>query len=203
MHITLKERKLLELFCDRADAVFSSPIFSGEKTDFGLNISWERGGPLKMTHQGPSNLELVPIVTIVRQLYSQKETIYFHRVYNPVYRLLESSGDTAHEALSYAKTAMAEFKSAINETRFDIRVGKKKLKPSDIVDIWFNGSIFHADLRKAEIYRRLWRSPVGSFADHCFRVVVMRLSVLMVNFSRLIRIAVFSESGEESDSLGE
>jgi len=66
MLLTAEDRQRLELFCKRADSIAALSIYREDRLSVGINMSWEKGGPLKLQQQGPSNAELLHMVTIVR-----------------------------------------------------------------------------------------------------------------------------------------
>ena len=190
MLLTAEDRQRLELFCKRADSIAALSIYREDRLSVGINMSWEKGGPLKLQQQGPSNAELLPMVTIVRQLYAQKESIQFNRIYNLVYQLIASSGTASDVTLENVKSAQSGFKQITSQQQLGLRLGGEKLTPTRIVDIWFNGNIFHADPSKSKTYDELWNSPMGSIADFCFRSTVTHLATLFVYFGGLIRAEI-------------
>ncbi|MEW6413617.1 MAG: hypothetical protein AB1483_14265 [Candidatus Zixiibacteriota bacterium] len=200
MSITLEQRELLELFCKKADEVQSSSIFRNGELNVGLNLKWKRNEPLVCRRLGPGRNDLLGLVTIVRQLYSPKESIYFRRIYNVVFEHLSSREDIGAEKLDRVKSAMVGFKGVVSvDAAIGINLGNRKLSTKDIINIWFNGNIFHSDLSKVKIYELLWKSPAGPMADFIFRSAIINLAHLMVFFSGLIRAEVFTPSQQSTE----
>lgn len=187
------ERELLKLFCARAEAVATSPIYSENRLSVGLSIKWEKGGPIATKHHGPDNAELLTLVTIIRQLIADSEQINFRRVYNIVYRRLAASKHPDEASISNAKSAMSGYKTIMATLPIKIHLDKKPLSPSGIIDIWFNGNIFHADPEKAKVFDALWSTPGGNVVDFCFRSVMTQLATLIVYFGGFIRSVVLKE----------
>ncbi|MCK4573738.1 MAG: hypothetical protein KAU36_05175, partial [candidate division Zixibacteria bacterium] len=156
-----EHRELLELFCRKADYIASTTVFREERVAPGFKVEWNRGGPLTTRQLGPTDEELLPLVTVVRQLYLTGESIYFKRIFNIVYKHLKSSGSTAATVLENAESAMKGFKDVFKSAPIRIELGGRVLGTSDIIDIWFNGHHFHSDPDKAYFYNELWKSPAG------------------------------------------
>jgi len=193
MKLTAKDRQLLELFCSRTDAIASSPICRKGKISVGIKMTGERGGSLEHQAQGPSSTELLPVVTIIRQFYSPSESINFKNIYKLVYQLLVSSGTASESTLDHVRRAMSSFKQITKRLPVGLKLGGKTMTPRDVIDIWFNGNIFHADPAKSALYMSLWRSPAGPWADFCFRSAIVHLSALMVYFGALVRTEVLNK----------
>lgn len=193
MTITQEQRELLELFCKRADIVSNSSIFKNGKIDIGFNIRWERGSPMTFKMHGPTRDNLLSIVTIVRQLYMEKESINFRKIYNVVHKYIVSRNNIPKSVIENVESAMAGFKKIEKTTHVNLIIGEKKLFPKDIIDIWFNGNIFHADMEKVKKYDFLRNSSIGLIAESIFISTIVNLANLMIYFSQLIRNEILSK----------
>lgn len=195
-HMNREERQVLDLFCERAYSIASSPLYRNGSLGPSISIKWEQGSPLALEQKGPSTSELLPIVVVVRQLYLQKESINFNKVYNIVHKYLSSSNTTSETIMGHVRSAMSGFKQIMNSLPIVLNIAGKVVTPREIIDIWFNGNMFHADPQKSAIYKELWSSPAGPIAEFLFRSTIVHLATLMVYFGSLIQAEVLKETKE-------
>jgi len=188
MDLQNNELEILRIFSKKAKDIANHAVFKENRLQVSINIKWEKGGPTYTRITAPEYQELLPIVTIVRQSYMENESISFVRVYSIVYQHLAKKTELDPRIMDCVKSAMSGFRDLLRRERlqFSIRMDKKALGPREIVDIWFNGNMFHSDIEKLRKYERLWTAPTGPLADFVFRSTILELANLMVYFGGII-----------------
>ncbi|MCX6829860.1 MAG: hypothetical protein NT002_11355 [candidate division Zixibacteria bacterium] len=182
--MTDEEREILELFCKRVDEVAKSSIYKDGGREISLNLKGDAKGNVALSMSVPDKEVLLSLVTKLRQFYMPKESIYFRKVYNIVWKHLSSASEEEKEC---AKSAMATFKQITEVGWFEFRFNNVKLTPKDIIDIWFNGNIFHADKTRVKQFELLAASNLGPFVEYQFISTICDLAGLMTYFGSFIR----------------
>lgn len=117
-----------------------------------------------------------------------KESISFRRIYNLAWRRLKEKGEI-EEFKERLESAMAGYKEILTIIPVTIRRKGTEVTVTDIIDIWFNGHIFHSDIEKAKSFKAFEVHPFGPMAHHIFHGKIFDLANLMVYFANLIRDA--------------
>lgn len=189
MEIDSEERQILELFCKRAKEIADSSIFREKKYNISLNVDYKMDEEVKFTETAPEKEALISLITILRQFYAQGNSIFFNRVYNIVWKYLDSKSQEVKEC---AISALESFKKIQRETLLCIKIGEHQLKPKEIIDLWFNANIFHADINKVIKFEKLSRSPVAPIVAFEFKSAIINLSTVVLYFSSFIKVELLN-----------
>jgi len=190
MNVTRKDKETLQLFCKRADDIENSSIFKENKYQVSTNISGKAGEPIKISETAPEKEALVALITILRQFYARNERINFDKVFALVSQIIIDKDKRIIECANSAQTAFHKIK---NETTMGIMIDGKKLTAIGIIDLWFNGNIFHADLKKVKKFESLMNSPVAPFISFEFKSTMINLSNVLIYFGNFIEAEVLPE----------
>lgn len=183
MNISDRDKEILVIFCTRAREIANTSIFRDNKYNISLTISGKEGEPIKFTESAPEKEALVNLITILRQFYAPRESINFNKVYDIVLTYIDHKNKNVKDCATSAKKAFQIYKTKCN---FQIVVNNKKLKPIEIIDLWFNANIFHADPNKIKKFDELSRTPVAPFMSFEFKTAMMNLSNVIIYFGSFI-----------------
>jgi hypothetical protein len=73
-----------------------------------------------------------------------------------------------------------------------IIVNGRKFRPVEIINLWFNANIFHANLEKVKKFEKLSISHAAPFIRFEFRRSIINLSNVIMYFSSFIEAEVLS-----------
>ena len=189
MNISNRDIEILELFCKRAREIANSSIFRDNKYKVSLTISGKRGEEVKFTETAPEKEALVALITILRQYYAPGESINFNKVYNLVWKYLDEKDPKVKKCAAWA---IKGFKQIQKQSQLAIIVNGRKLTPIEIIDLWFNANIFHADLDKVKKFEQLSRSRAAPFIAFEFKSAIINLSNVIMYFSSFVEAEILS-----------
>lgn len=146
-------------------------------------MSGRRGEEIKFTETAPQKEALVALITVLRQIYGQGNSIYFNRVYNIVWKYLEEKDEKVKECAVSAKSV---FKQILEKSQLSMKINNKTLKPIELINLWFNANIFHADIDKVKKLEHLLSLPIAPFIVFEFKNAILNLSNVIIYFGSFI-----------------
>jgi hypothetical protein len=194
-------KKLLELFCQKAMDLRNSSAFQIGKVRFTLEVKTGEGGSQKLTHEGPQKESIIALVTTLRQFYQQGESINFFRICNIVYRHVNSyNSSEKKEHFEYIQSAREAFNNTLNHCPIQLKINDHELTPRELIELWFNGNIFHADIEKSDKFDSLMKMPLADFAELVFKATVISLASIIVSFADFISAEVLTVNKTDSSN---
>jgi len=176
-------RDTLELFCRRARELADCSVFRDGKHHISLTISVKVGEETRFSETAPEKEALIALVTVLRQFYAPGESINFGRVCDIVWKSLPPEDAEARQFMAAARELFNKVKT---QSGPNIMVHGERLPPIRIVDLWFNGSVFHAEPDKVKQLDELSRSPIAPIIAFIFRSTVVNLAAIVIQFSRFV-----------------
>ncbi len=192
MKLSIDEIKTLEQFCEEADALSKLSLFDIEQSAIQTRFEYIHDIDLKSILQGLSNEELLPIVTILRQLYNWGDVLNFKTVFSIVSKYLKKNNSVKKNTMEFARSAMGGYKQVIDYPDKAIRVGSKHLTTIEIIEIWIGGNNNTADTDNVKKYNSLWKSPAGRMAETNFKIAIANLASIMIYFGNLIQTEILT-----------
>jgi hypothetical protein len=183
------DKKALELFCMKAEEINRNSIIKRGATSTKLKMTYELGKGTSVTLAGPEWESLVALATIIRQFYSPKEAIFFNRIYNIVWKYIR---DSTPEVRTRAQSAMNGFKQITSVSPIAFVIAGHKIKPVEVLDLWFNAKIFHSDVEKLEQFRVLENTPAFPFLKLVYQTTLIELTNLILWFCGFIKSEVLT-----------
>ncbi len=193
MKLSIDEIKTLEQFCEQAEALAKLNVFDNEESAIHTRFEYTDDIDLNGKYQGLSNEELLPIVTILRQLYKREEVLNFKTVFSIVSKYLKKNNSVNKNTMEFARSAMGGYKQVIDYPDKAIRVGSKHLTTIEIIEIWFGGNNISADTDNVKKYNSLWKSPAGRMAETNFKIAITNLASIMIYFGNLIKTEILNK----------
>jgi hypothetical protein len=193
MNISAEHREILEQFCDRAKNLSECSVFRKNKSNISLTVKFTRGKGIRYKEIAPPEEDLINLITLLRPFYLQKETINFLRVSNIVLKYLDSKGQIIKDK---AISIRENFIKTCKDLPIGIDHDGKKLTATEIIDLYFNARIFHADPKKTKRFNELLQSPVGPVIQFTFKSAVRDLSILVIQFGSLIESQLLLLKGQ-------
>jgi len=185
MCLSIQHKEILKLFCKKADDIKNSSVFNCKEISFKLEIKAGSDGYLKSSQESPHKESVIALVTVIRQLYAQKEEINFYKVYNIIWRFLSSTKNS--DRLDFMKSIRQSVDNILIGKQFNIKFNNVQLTPEKLIDIWFNGNIFHSDSEKIKAFSNIINSEVGGMCEFLFKVSIINLGLVFIYFADFIR----------------
>jgi len=184
--MTQHENEILDLYCMRCKELMNAKALQYHKVKLSIKYQATEDKGLVFAYDGPEKESLVCIVTVLRQLYSKSEPIYFYRICRMVRAILLSRHRPNHDNLEFIKGIRHQFGNILKASPIGIKVNAHKFTPIELIDLWCNGNIFHSDIEKVKKFEWLVSSALGPFADYVFISSVINLSITAINLAAFI-----------------
>ena len=192
MKLSIDEIKTLEKFCEQAEALAKLNLFDIDQSVIETRFEYIHDIDLKGKYQGLSNDELLPIVTILRQLYKRGDVLNFKTIFGIVSKYLKKNNSVKENTMVFARSAMGGYKQVIDYPDKAIRVGSKHLTTIEIIELWYDGNNITADTDNVKRYNSLWKSPAGRMAETNFKIAIANLASIMIYFGNLIQTEILN-----------
>lgn|GEM_PF-3456678 len=178
--------EILRLFCLRA--VYLREWLALNNTKIKVTIEYIKNhGQPQMEYEGPNKESIIAMVSILRQFYLQKETINFYKVYKKVNKILYSSkASDKDKKMDFIKSLRVAFVNSLSKSQINIAINNKSIKPRELMEIWFNGNIFHSSIEQSKKFELLMNSPISIFAEFVFKVTIINLANIIIVFADFI-----------------
>jgi DNA-binding winged helix-turn-helix (wHTH) protein len=148
-----------------------------------IEFSFNLDEGVKLTESSPDNDAMRALVTTLRQFISVGEPIYFYHIYGIVWQNCDQTNTLLKDSIASVRKA---FRNIEELSQIGLKFRGTKLTPKVIIDLWFNGHIFHADVDKEKVFNEIMRSPAAHFFKFIFLDKVIELSNLMIHFANII-----------------
>ena len=192
MKLSIDEIKTLEQFCEQAETLANLNLFDDNQLAIQSRFEYRDDIDLESKFQELSNDELLPIVTILRQLYNRGDALNFKTVFGIVSKYLKKNNSVNENTMLFARSAMGGYKQVIDYPVNAIRIGSNHLKTIEIIEMWIGGNNITADTDNVKKYNSLWKSPAGRMAETNFKIAIANLASIMIYFGNLIRTEILN-----------
>ncbi len=145
------EFDLLERFTTRAQQMIRRPLISNGNLTTSLTLKWDRAdSKLEVTSQNLASDEWQSYLTTFRPFVVKGDDLYIHQVIGELRRRL-NDGDIRRQVDGCG----GRVRQAMRGSLVQLVVNDKVQRADDVMDLLFNGVIFHDDQRKLAAWRAL------------------------------------------------
>jgi len=173
------EKEALTLFAERVNELKEfarKPSFQ----NFSLNISGEKGRPIRITAKLPTEDEIKSFLMTFRFFYLKNEVTLFNKICNALIANIHST-DIKNRAIDYRK-AFNKILNGHSRIKFDF-LGEE-LTTNKTIDLWFNAFYFHADNNKRPKLIKIRQLLSDDFAKYLLLSCVTDLSNIIIAFQK-------------------
>lgn len=162
-HVDMARRKVtaamsdlerVQLFLEVGDALLSRRVAREGLFRSSFNLHFEQGKGVSFSSQFPDEEDLRSFMLDLRKLTAPNSEVNFPRVMRSACVALTVEPD--EKPLT---TLPVAWRKALSSGQIELKVDGRVWTPSDLLDIWFNGELFHTDRDKAADWSRLSNLP--------------------------------------------
>jgi hypothetical protein len=152
---------------------------------------------LVFNYEGPKKEEIIAAVTILRQFYLEGEQINFYRICNILWTRLRARPNIEQDKFDTISLYRQQFNNALKYSFPAFRINETQITPKKLIDLWFNGNIFHSDIKEVAKFEWLINSSGAHLAEYIFITAVINLSIIAINLGVFISREILNNSNGE------
>jgi hypothetical protein len=173
------------LFLSEVDKVSALPMIANPANiEHKLQLSAKKGSGTEISIEGPEEDTFRSFLLGLRKFLAEKESTSFYRIHNTCYKLVEDPLFREHLKLN-----RFAFKSTLKGAPFMLVIGGKQIVNEEIVDLYFNGELFHLDEHKAKRLNEIRTLPSDPIFQFILRTATTSLFMYIRNLSNIIRLS--------------
>jgi hypothetical protein len=184
--MTENEIEILNIYCKRCKDLLAMDAINYTNIRLTLSMNKSENKGLVFNYEGPKKAEIIAAVIILRQFYMEGEHTNFYHVYNILWKSLIASPNIEQSKFDTIILYREQFQNALENSIPVLRINETKICPKKIIDLWFNGNIFHSDIEKVAKFDWLISSPGAHIAEYIFITTVLNLSKTAINLAAFI-----------------
>lgn len=173
-----EDKRALATFLRVTDRLRTSDLFKGGLYELDLHIHGDsRTGKLEVQLARPPEKDVRDSLYDIRMFLAESECTYVFSLCNRLYRLLEDSQATKdlNSIRELFKNVMNGFAALGIQLQSKEDDKPRKLRPQDMIDLWFNGEYFHSDADKMPQLRSM-RKNLGPAIEFAFLDAIRNVS---------------------------
>jgi hypothetical protein len=181
MNLDEETLKKFRLFHDRAAKI---KVHEFLHRGTGLQIKAEKDKAVEITTNFPDDNLLRSYSTLIRPFYNPNDPISFlhicNFVSNPENNINEEFRQKAHNARKSWKKLLQTKTSDPSSSGTVLMFRDKEIKSSELIDLYFNGDIFHTELDKSDRLRLIQVPLFGEHTQMNFIDVLQKMGLLVL-----------------------
>jgi hypothetical protein len=177
----VKEIRTLELFNEKADKLESGRFMAGLRAnrEFGVSVSWTKGGPLVITRNGPDEDAIDAFVLTFRFFIQDNEKTSLRNI-GKLYRSLPITQNKKDD-VDKLRTQLNAFLDADSHIVF----GDDILTNRTVLETFVYGGLAHANRRKKSVFDEWMKSMLREPLTSEFAFILLAVAAVIIYIKRL------------------